>query len=428
MKKLTLFFALVFANLFLTNAQQMNEFKNETLWMNNWTNFEPFSEKYSQTNYTLGGVITSNTTLQKNKTYLLEGTVYVMNNAVLTIEPGTVIRGDFQTCGALVITKGAKIIANGSESDPIVFTSNKEVTQRRPGDWGGIILLGDAPINKINGKSSLDLNLDAELNLYGGINSESNSGIMKYVRIEYAGKKLSMTKEFNGLSMAGVGSKTVLDHIQISFSNDDSFECYGGKVNLNNVISFRATDDDFDFTQGVQGDISNSIAIRHPFSSDFSGSRCFEIESFDKIANYDATKNLTHIVANNMVLVNLEDNDQGLVKEAVNMSEKSYLILKNSVVSGFSSCVLLQDKIEIVAENLSKISLQNVIVNNCKEGVASEAIYQNSELTDWIKRYKNTFVVERSDLTNKELFNNPTLNGSADFSIKKVKNTYVTAK
>jgi hypothetical protein len=428
MKKLTLFFALVFANLFLTNAQQMNEFKNETLWMNNWTNFEPFSEKYSQTNYTLGGVITSNTTLQKNKTYLLEGTVYVMNNAVLTIEPGTVIRGDFQTCGALVITKGAKIIANGSESDPIIFTSNKEVTQRRPGDWGGIILLGDAPINKINGKSSLDLNLDAELNLYGGVNSESNSGIMKYVRIEYAGKKLSMTKEFNGLSMAGVGSKTVLDHIQISFSNDDSFECYGGKVNLNNVISFRATDDDFDFTQGVQGDISNSIAIRHPFSSDFSGSRCFEIESFDKIANYDATKNLTHIVANNMVLVNLEDNDQGLVKEAVNMSEKSYLILKNSVVSGFSSCVLLQDKIEIVAENLSKISLQNVIVNNCKEGVASEAIYQNSELTDWIKRYKNTFVVERSDLTNKELFNNPTLNGSADFSIKKVKNTYVTAK
>jgi hypothetical protein len=428
MKKLTLFFALVFTNLFLTNAQQISEFKNETFWMNNWTNFEPFSEKYSQTNYTLGGVITSNTTLQKNKTYLLEGTVYVMNNAVLTIEPGTVIRGDFQTCGALVITKGAKIIANGSESDPIVFTSNKEVTQRRPGDWGGIILFGDAPINKINGKSSLDLNLDAELNLYGGINSESNSGIMKYVRIEYAGRKLSMTKEFNGLSMAGVGSKTVLDHIQISFSNDDSFECYGGKVNLNNVISFRATDDDFDFTQGVQGDISNSVAIRHPFSSDFSGSRCFEIESFDKIANYDATKNLTHIVANNMVLVNLEDNDQGLVKEAVNISEKSYFSLRNSVVSGFSSCVLLQDRIEIVAENLSKISLQNVIVNNCKEGVASEAIYQTSELTDWLKRYKTTFGIERSELTNKELFNNPTLNGSADFSIKKVKNTYVTAK
>jgi hypothetical protein len=328
----------------------------------------------------------------------------------------------------LVITKGAKIIAKGSESDPIVFTSNKEVTQRRPGDWGGIILLGDAPINKINGKSSLDLNLDAELNLYGGINSESNSGIMKYVRIEYAGKKLSMTKEFNGLSMAGVGSKTVLDHIQISFSNDDSFECYGGIVNLSNIISFRATDDDFDFTQGVQGYISNSVAIRHPFSSDFSGSRCFEIDSYDKVENYDVTKNFTHVVANNMVLVNLEDNNQGLVKEAVNMSEKSYFSFKNSIVSGFSSCVLLQDRIEIVAGNLSKISLQNIIVNNCKEGVVSEAIYQNSELTDWLKHHKNTFGIERSQLTNNDLFTNPTLNGSADFSAKNIKNTYITAK
>jgi hypothetical protein len=428
MKKFNLFFALVFANLFFTNAQQINGFKNETTWMNYWTNFEPFSERYSQTNYTLGGVITSNTTLQKNRTYLLEGNVYVMNNAVLTIEPGTVIRGDFQTCGALVITKGAKIIANGSESDPIVFTSNKEETQRRPGDWGGIILLGDAPINKIGGNSSLDLNLDAELNLYGGSNSESNSGIMKYVRIEYAGRKLSMTKEFNGLSMAGVGSKTVLDHIQISFSNDDSFECYGGKVNLSNVVSFRATDDDFDFTQGVQGDISNSIAIRHPFSSDFSGSRCFEIESYDKIANYDATRNLTRIVANNMVLVNLEDNDQGLVKEAVNISENSYFNFKSSVVSGFSSCVLLQDRIEIVAENLSKVSLQNIIVNNCKDGVASEAIYQTSELKDWLQRYKTTFGIERSQLRNRDLFTNPTLNSTADFSIKNPKNAYITAK
>jgi hypothetical protein len=428
MKKLTLFFALVFTNLFFINAQQINEFKDETLWMNYWSNFEPFSQRYSETNYILGGVITSNTTLQKNKTYLLEGTVYVMNNAVLTIEPGTIIRGDFETCGTLVITKGSKIIANGSESYPIVFTSNKDITERRPGDWGGIILLGDAPINKTGGVSSLDFNLDPELNLYGGVNPKSNSGIMKYVRIEYAGRKLNKTKELNGLSLAGVGIETKLDHIQISFSNDDSFECYGGEVNLSNVISFRATDDDFDFTQGVQGYINNSVAIRYPFSSDFSGSRCFEIESFDKIGNYDTKKMLTHVVANNMVLVNLEDNSQGLVKEAVNISENSYFNFKNSIISGFSSCVLLQDRIEIAAENLAKISLQNLIVNDCKEGVVSEAIYQNAELKDWLKRYKNTFAIERSELTNRELFNNPTLNGNADFSIKKAKNTYVTTK
>jgi hypothetical protein len=427
MRKLSLLFALVFTNLFMINAQETNESKNENIWMSYWTNFEPFSEKYSESTVTLGGVITRNTTLFKNKTYLLEGTVYVMNNAILTIEPGTVLRGDFQTCGALVITKGAKLMANGLESDPIIFTSNKDEFERRPGDWGGIILLGDAPINNLNGQSKLDLNLDSEISLYGGVNTESNSGIMRYVRIEYAGRKLkNMSKEFNGLSLAGVGSKTVVDHIQISYSNDDSFECYGGNVNMSYLVSFRATDDDFDFTQGVQATISNSVAVRHPYSSDISGSRCLEIESYDTEENYDPKKNLTHVDAQNMVLVNLEDNEQGLVKEAINIKENSYLDIKNSIVSGFFACVEIQGKINPTPLNLAKIKLHGIIINSCKNGIVSEEEDDNDSLLRWFRN--KSFSLEYRNSTNKDLFENFFIKGTPNLAIKKVKNTYITAK
>ena len=300
------------------------------------------------------------------------GVVYLTNNAVLTIEPGTIIKGDLETCGTLVITKGSKIMAEGEETNPIIFTSNKGISERKPGDWGGIILLGEAPINKMGGVSYLDFNLEPTMSHYGGQNSESNSGILKYVRIEYAGRKLNALKELNGLSLAGVGSKTILSFIQISYSNDDSFECYGGEVNFDNLISFRATDDDFDFTQGVQCNISNSIAIRHPFSSDKSGSRCFEIDSYDKVENADLTKKLTKITANAITLVNAEENNQGLVREAIHVQEKSYLNLNNSVISGFSPFIVLDAKIGYLSENLAKIKLQNLLINNCTASIQSE--------------------------------------------------------
>ncbi|WP_395058657.1 hypothetical protein, partial [Flavobacterium sp.] len=267
------------------NAQQINGIIGTENWFNNWTDFKPKTSEYPESTHILSGVIDSNMTLYKKNTYLLMNVVYVANNVVLTIEPGTIIRGDFATCGTLVITKGAKIIAEGTSTDPIVFTSNKETSERKPGDWGGIILLGDAPINKFGGIGTLDFNLNPKYNFYGGLNSESNSGILKYLRIEFSGRKLNALKELNGLSLAGVGSKTKMEYIQVSFSNDDSFESYGGEVRFSNLISFRATDDDFDFTQGSQCQINNSIAIRYPFSSDVSRSRCFEVDSYDKVEN-----------------------------------------------------------------------------------------------------------------------------------------------
>ncbi len=126
----------------------------EPNWFNNWTNFKPKSVEYARPTHILNGNISENMTLSKRNTYVLMGSVFVTNNAVLTIEPGTVIRGDFDTNGRLTIVKGSKIMAEGTVTDPIVFTSNKSTAERKPGDWGGVILMGNAPINRHGGVAS----------------------------------------------------------------------------------------------------------------------------------------------------------------------------------------------------------------------------------------------------------------------------------
>ncbi|KUJ61446.1 hypothetical protein AR687_13075 [Flavobacteriaceae bacterium CRH] len=400
---------------FFIQAQQAKGIIGNTNWLANWTNFKPASTEYSEASNIIAGTIDKDTKLLKRNTYQLVGVVYVTNNAVLTIEPGTVIRGDDKTCGTLVITNGSKIIAEGIETDPIIFTSNKEKADRKPGDWGGIVIMGKAPINNLGGVHTLPFDLDAVLNHYGGQDAEDNSGILKYVRIEFSGRKLSALKELNGLSLAGVGRKTVLNNIQISFSNDDSFECYGGDLNMTNLISYRTTDDDFDFTQGAQINISNSLAIRHPFSSDISGSRCFEVDSYDKIESIDMSKKMTKINASNITLVNLEENNQGLVKEAVHIRENTYFNLTNSIISGFSPFTLLEQNIGSAQENLAKIIFKNLVVNNCNGGITSESSGNDSP----IQSYYNTpgSGIEYTKIKNSDLFALPNIKTSPDFRI-----------
>ena len=409
----------IFSTLFL-QAQQQKGIIGTSNWMNNWTNFKPANVEYNEATNIIAGTIDKDTKLTKRNTYQLVGIVYVTNNAVLTIEPGTVIRGDDKTCGTLVITNGAKIMAEGLETDPIIFTSNKENTERRPGDWGGIIILGKAPINKLGGINTLPFNLEPMLNHYGGPDAEDNSGVLKYVRIEYSGRKLSALKELNGLSLAGVGRKTVLSNIQVSYSNDDSFECYGGDLNMNNLISYRTTDDDFDFTQGAQINISNSIAIRHPFSSDVSGSRCFEVDSYDKVENTDMTKKMTKINASNITLVNLEENNQGLVRESLHVREDTFFNLTNSVVSGFTPFALLEGNIGNGEANLSKITFKNLIVNNCNGEITSESTSNNSGIKNYYNKPENS--LEFTKIKNSELFAMPNIKGSPDFRMN-VNNT-----
>lgn len=214
-------------------------------------------------NLNVKGIITTNTTwLAKNK-YVLEGFVYVEAGATLTIEPGTIIKGDKATKGSLIIKPGAKIIAEGTKDKPIVFTSNQAKGARNYGDWGGVVLLGRAPVNKtpatIEGEN---------VSTFGGTVANDNSGILKYVRIEFAGVAFETDKEINGLTFGGVGSGTVIDFVQISFSGDDSYEWFGGSVNCNHLIAYKGLDDDFDTDWGYSGLVQYAFAFRDPRVAD----------------------------------------------------------------------------------------------------------------------------------------------------------------
>ena len=231
----------------------------------------------------LSGNITTNTTLTANNTYLLKGLVRVQSGATLTIEPGTIIfganDGSPDPASALIIKPGGKLIADGTLENPIVFTSEfaKAGASRLPtyGDWGGVIILGNAPINVPGGTATIEGPGDS----FGGTNPDDDSGILRYVRIEYTGFAYSLNNEINGLTMGGVGRGTTLEYIQISFCGDDSFEWFGGNVNAKYLIAFRGWDDEFDTDFGFTGKLQYLVGLRDPEIADQSSSNGFESDN-----------------------------------------------------------------------------------------------------------------------------------------------------
>ncbi len=194
--------------------------------------------------------------------YSLKGYVYVTNGATITFEAGSVIRSDVSQKGALIIERGAKLIADGKRDNPIVFTSGKPVGQRTPGDWGGIVLLGKAPTNRpLDPAPTIEGGIGRQ---YGGTDPNDESGILRFVRIEYAGIAAEPGSEINGLTCGGVGSGTILENIQVSFGNDDANEFFGGTVNAKNLVAFATADDDFDFDFGYSGKIQFGFSLRKP--------------------------------------------------------------------------------------------------------------------------------------------------------------------
>lgn len=225
---------------------------------------------------TLTGQITTNKTLTADRVWVLSGYVRVMSGATLTIQPGTVIKGDKASKAALIIERGGKIMADGTAAKPIVFTSNQAVGQRAIGDWSGLIVCGNAPVNQAGGQAQYEGGiLGVDVALYGGgatPNAADNSGVLRYVRIEYAGLAIQQDREINSLTLAGVGSGTVVENVQVSFGGDDGFEFFGGTVNCKNLIAYRCTDDDFDFEFGYVGRIQYAISIKDPNVFDASAS------------------------------------------------------------------------------------------------------------------------------------------------------------
>ena len=305
-----------------------------TDWTAGWSNFDPQTTAYPATVTTVSTDVLTNTTW--SGVIKLENKIYVKNNATLTILPGTIISGDKLTQATLIVTRGAKIYANGTASNPVVFTSNEAAGTRLPGDWGGLVLLGLAKNNQPGGVANIEGIVPTTDTQFGGNFDNDNSGSLTYVRIEFAGIALEPNKEINGLTCGSVGSATVIDYVQVTSSGDDSFEWFGGTVNCKHLIAYRGLDDDFDTDYGFRGKIQFGLSIRDKDLSDAPGdSNCFES---DNDAAGSTAQPKTRPIFSNMTLVGPKGN--GTIALPVGEKfEKAFRLRRNTSTSCLNSLV-----------------------------------------------------------------------------------------
>ncbi len=238
------------------------------MWTDGWAEWNPNAIAYPAATVTISGNISANTTWTANNVYELSGVVSIDSLITLSIEPGTIIRGDNNVPNScLIVRRGAKLNAVGTACKPIVFTSDKAAGSRAPGDWGGIIILGRATTNTTSGVSFIEgLNNIPESQYGGGASpvDNDNSGVLSYVRIEFGGYVFQQNVEINGLTLGAVGKGTQIDHVQCSFTNDDSFEWFGGTVNCSHLVAYRGVDDNWDTDNGFSGKVQFCLGVRDP--------------------------------------------------------------------------------------------------------------------------------------------------------------------
>ncbi len=274
-------FAQSITNAFFDKVNYIGAFDGVIDWTKNWTNFDPVNTTYPEATATKGnGQFSRSAGLQitASETWSgvikLDGWVYVKEGATLTIEPGTIIRGTNKS--VLVVERGGKIMAVGTESKPIVFTSNQGAGLRANSDWAGVVICGKAINNNAGGEGIAEGGIDSP---YGGTASDDNSGELKYVRIEFPGFEVAKDKEINGLTLYSVGSQTKINYVQVSHSGDDGFEWFGGSVNAKYLISYKTEDDDFDTDNGFNGMVQFGLVLRDPNIVDTDAANAFESDN-----------------------------------------------------------------------------------------------------------------------------------------------------
>jgi len=390
-------------------------------------------------NTILEGRITSNLTLKAQYTYKLRGLVYVTNGAILTIEPGTKIVGELGKNGGLIITRSSKIISDGTADKPIVLTSEAATPKR--GDWSGVVLLGNAPTNaSFNGTQGIGeieggVNNSDGLGLYGTPttqlqNPADNSGILRYVRIEYAGYAFLPDKEINGLTFGGVGSNTVVDNVQVSYANDDSFEWFGGTVKCTHLISFRTLDDDFDTDNGFSGKVQFGISLRDSAVADISYSEAFES---DNDANGSTALPQTAAVFSNMTIagpkVTASNSINNYFTWGAQIRRNSSLSIFNSVIMGYPNGLFIDAQKGTPTDNNIPGSLfvQNTIIAGCTTPVlygpstTAPTGATTASITTWFNTasYNNSILTNNTDVALTAPFNytapdfNPTASSPA---------------
>lgn len=275
----------------------------------------------------LTGTIVENTLLTTDNEYLIRGGVFVGNGTdqtVLTIEPGTVLYGESATNGMLVVNRGSKIMAEGTATDPIVMTSDKAVGSRGRSDWGGLIINGRAPLN--SGDEAFG---EGGTGAYGGSVAADNSGTLRYVRVEFAGREISPDNELNGIAFQGVGSGTVVDYVQVHMGKDDAIEFFGGTVGVKHVVLTGAADDCFDWTDGWQGKAQFVVAQQYGDDADQG------IEADNSAEDNDASPRSKPTLYNFTLIGDRQgaESDIGML-----LREGTGAVIQNAIVMNFGDC------------------------------------------------------------------------------------------
>ena len=281
-------------------------------------------------------------TLTKNNKYLIKGQTFIRNGVTVTIEPGTVIFGEKRSRGTLVVDRGGKLIAEGTAAEPIVMTSNQQPGDRDRGDWGGLVILGNAPTNQVDPAIE---GITPEV-YFGGNpantsssnnpNPMDNSGVYKYLRVEFAGIELSPNNETNSITMGGVGRGTQMEYCQVSFGGDDGFEWFGGNVDGKYFISSQIWDDDFDVDFGYSGNVQFGLVVRYTSYADQSESNGFECDNGPN--DNDVQPYTTGTFSNFTVIGPIKEGDRignNNFRHAIDLRRRTAVSIFNSVFTGF---------------------------------------------------------------------------------------------
>jgi len=398
-----------------------------TDWSKPWANWTPAVTKYpGDAGYTATAGLPANPTKVEisgtlnpgagmvinwtnDKYYELSGLVEI-TSGTLKIQEGTVIRGksglSAASKGTLLITKDAKIEAIGTPEKPIIFTSGEaavtagEVPTRGRGDWGGILLIGKAKLNNGTSTRQYEALPSVPNAIYGGgltADDLHSSGVMKYVRIEFAGNNPSgiSNAEINGLTFAGCGSGTKADYIQVSYSQDDSFEWFGGTTMHKHLIAFAGTDDDFDTDEGYRGKVQFALAVKHPAVFELAGSAASNGMELDNntglstpgqvVPGNNNPNPVTNVTFSNVTLVGpipagstaasaLNATAAGRFGSGVLIRTNNSTSLFNSIVTGFNIQLNLNHpKADITPSVQTKASADSITVRNSVFGYGSSA-------------------------------------------------------
>ncbi len=378
---------------------------------------------------TLQGRINADTVLRKKNTYILKGLVYMVGNHTMTVEAGTTIKGQFTGAdvAALIITRGSKIIAIGTPSEPIVFTSASPNPQS--GDWGGIVLCGKAPVNTT---------FNSIVGLYqveGGIDNANgdglagsgdalvptpvptdNSGTLQYVRIEWAGYAYQPDKEINSLTLAAVGSGTTIDHIEVTYAKDDAYEWFGGTVNCKFLIAYKTLDDDFDTDNGYSGKVQFGLIIRDSLLAD--GSRSEAFESDNNSSGSTAGPKTSAIFSNVTAIgprATLTNFGNSLFRSGTHIRRNTALSIFNTIIMGWPVGVEVDAttgtstalNIEDSSLRLRNITLAGNTVNTKFSGTPGATITNDAAFTSWFFNpfYNNDILTNVTDAKLNQPFN-----------------------